>query len=79
MINPTKTPLTVKQASEFSGYSKSHLHLLIKKGKIPAYKTGDGKSGKVLIAKEELAEFLFARPIKTEEEIAEEIIGGKND
>ena len=74
MPNTMKTPMTVKQASEFTGYSQSHLRHLAKVGTIPAYKTGEGKSNKIIFSKEELAEYLFSRPVRCEENIAEEIL-----
>lgn len=63
-----RTPMTVSQASEYTGYAKAYLYSLIRKRKIPYYK-GEGVRGKVIFAKEELDDFIFSHRVATEEEV----------
>ena len=54
-----RTPMTIAQAAEFSGFSKAYLYKLINGGRIPSYKPDTSKQGKVILCKEELVAFLF--------------------
>ena len=69
MDNETKTPLTVEQAAAFTGYSVQYLYKLIHGGKIPSYKPEPTAHGKVILCKEELANWLFRNRRATEEEL----------
>lgn len=67
-----RTPMTVAKAAEYSGYTKPYLYTLIKQRKIPSYKTGEGKTAKVTLCKEELDAFLFGHRRAAEWEVQEE-------
>lgn len=67
----TKTPMTVEQAVQFTGYAKSYLYKLIAQGKIPSYKPEAVKQGKVFFCKEEIAEWLFRNRKSTTAELHE--------
>ena len=55
-----KTPMTVEQAANFTGFSKAYIYKLIGAGKIPSYKPDMSRQGKVILCKEELQNWLFA-------------------
>ena len=66
-----RTPMSVAQASEYTGYTKSALYGFMRARTIPYYKVGEGKRGKVIFAKEDIDEFLFAHRVGTEAELQE--------
>ena len=71
MNTESKTPLTIDQAAEYSGFSKSYLRKLICFGTIPSYKPNTGKQGKVILCKEELDAFLFGNRRASNAELRE--------
>ena len=71
MVIQNRTPLTVKQAAEFTGYTKAYLYKLIHLKKIPYYKPDTGRPGKVFFCKEELQDFIFANRFSTNAELQE--------
>ncbi|MCI1210040.1 MAG: helix-turn-helix domain-containing protein [Treponema sp.] len=76
-----KTPMTINQAAEFTGYSKKYLYRLIHDGVIPYYKPDNRKKGKVIFCKEELASWIFKNRRQTGSELQEKaatlLSGGK--
>lgn len=64
-----KTPMTVEQAANFTGFSKAYIYKLIGAGKIPSYKPDSSRQGKVILCKEELQNFLFANKRASNKEI----------
>jgi excisionase family DNA binding protein len=59
MQTTSQTPMTMEQASTFTGYSKKYLYRLIHDGVIPYYKPDNTDKGKVIFCKEELTEWIF--------------------
>lgn len=55
----TKTPMTMEQASTFTGYSIKYLYKLVHDGTIPYYKPDNTVKGKAIFCKEELTEWIF--------------------
>lgn len=54
-----KTPMSVKQAVEFTGFSRGYIYKLISLGKIPSYKPCNVRQGKVFLAREDLQAYIF--------------------
>lgn len=50
--------LTLKEASEYTGYSKNKMYALVRENKIPYSKPEDGGSGKLFFKKEDLDEYM---------------------
>jgi len=69
-----KTPMTVEQAANFTGFSKAYIYKLIGAGKIPSYKPDSSRQGKVILCKEELQNFLFANKRASNEELREKAV-----
>jgi excisionase family DNA binding protein len=69
MDNETKTPMTMEQASTFTGYSIKYLYKLVHDGTIPYYKPDNTDKGKAIFCKEELTEWIFRNRRATKEEI----------
>lgn len=69
-----KTPMTVEQAANFTGFSKAYIYKLIGAGKIPSYKPDSSRQGKVILCKEELQNFLFANKWASNEELREKAV-----
>jgi excisionase family DNA binding protein len=61
-------PIGIKEAMEFTGYSRSYLYKLIHFNKIPCYKPGEGK---VFFKPGELAEFVYRNKKAADYEISE--------
>jgi len=55
----SKTPMSVKQAVEFTGFSRGYIYKLISLGKIPSYKPCNVRQGKVFLAREDLQAYIF--------------------
>ena len=71
-------PLTLEEAADYLGFSKSYLYKLTSANKIPHYKP-QGK--RVYFAKGELNTWLYRNPVKTtgkiEQEADDYIVNGK--
>ena len=72
-------PLTLEEAADYLGFSKSYLYKLTSANKIPHYKP-QGK--RLYFAKSELDTWLFRNPVKTTADIDQEandylVNGGK--
>lgn len=52
----TDKPLTVEQAAEYTGYTKSYLYKLAFQKKVPYYKPGGGK---ILFSLDDLKAFVY--------------------
>lgn len=81
MTTQSNKPLTIKQASEFTGFSVPYLYKLIHLKKIPYYKPAGATNGKVLFSQEELQEYCFSNRQATNKELteqAEKILTGGN-
>lgn len=69
-----KTPMTVEQAANFTGFSKAYIYKLIGAGKIPSYKPDMSRQGKVILCKEELTAFCFQNRRASNEELREKAV-----
>lgn len=49
---------TVSQVAEMLSYSKSHIRLLIRKGRLDVVGKGNGRSGNYRISQENINEFI---------------------
>lgn len=78
MNTTQEKPLTIEQASEFTGYSKAYLYKLVHYKKIPHYKP---EGGKVLFSLEDLKAFCFrnrqASDYELQEQATSKLKGGK--
>jgi len=63
-------PLTLKEASEFLGYTRSYIYKLVHWKKIPYHKPTGGR-GKLFFKQEELKEFCYRNKQLADYEIAE--------
>ena len=65
----TDKPLTVEQAAEYTGYTKSYLYKMIFQKKVPHYKP---EGGKILFSLEDLKAFCFRNRQSAEYELQEQ-------
>jgi excisionase family DNA binding protein len=63
-------PLTVEEAMNFLGYSRSYIYKLVHWKKIPCHKP-TGKGGKLLFKRSELEEFCYRNKQLADYEVAE--------
>jgi excisionase family DNA binding protein len=64
-------PLGIKEAMEFTGYSKSYLYKLIFRGQIPCHKPLEGKKSRVFFKPSELADFIYRNKKAADYELSE--------
>lgn len=73
-------PLTIDQASEFTGYSRAYIYKLVHQKKIPHFKP---EGGKVLFSLEDLKSFCFRNRQSASYELQEKaeaiLNGGKHE
>ena len=55
----TKTPMSIRQVVEYTGFSRGYLYKLVKAGKITAYKPNAAKQGRLFLTKESVDNYIF--------------------
>jgi len=65
----SQKPMSVAEAAEFCGFSKTYLYKLIHLGKIPCYKP---EGGRVFFKQNELEQFIFRGRKAADYELAEQ-------
>lgn len=65
----TDRPLTVEQAAEYTGYTKSYLYKLVNQNKVPYYKP---EKGRILFSLDDLKAFCFRNRQSAEYELQEQ-------
>jgi excisionase family DNA binding protein len=70
-INMYEKPFGIKEAMEFTGYSRSYLYQLIHFGQIPCHKPMGGKRSRVFFKPSELAEFIYRNRKAADYELSE--------
>lgn len=71
MLRTNKSVLTIEEASDYTGISRSYLYKLTANGEIPFSKP---RGKMIYFAKEKLDEWLLANPSKSKAEIQQEAL-----
>lgn len=66
-----KVMLTVKEASQYTGYSAAHIRRLVYNRKLPYYKPEEGGSGKLFLKRTDLDEYMSENRYPSERELGE--------
>lgn len=71
MVRTNKSVLTIEEASDYTGISRSYLYKLTANGEIPFSKP---RGKMIYFSKEKLEEWLLANPSKSKAEIQQEAL-----